>query len=255
MHKRLILTALLILSFLPDRGRAAILFQESFETDGLGDRYTVTGGFSDGSDDYFVRAGSGSDPAGLPAYTGMEGHFYWAAEDTETVDNPNLEKSWIDFTDLEIAPGSSLTFSLDVAAGSTTHFDEAEDYLKLLIRPAGGEFDPILAFENDGTANNSSFHPDTDLDGIGEGEQIELAFTTFESMPVAVLTPSFDLRIETWMTSGSEAVAFDNLTVATVPEPALTALLLTFGTIGSLFFRRLSDPGDEPGSPQEAEPK
>ena len=57
-----------------------VIHYESFETDGDGSRYTVTGGFTDEIGDYFIKT-NGIDvnkPSNLPSYTLSDGDFFFA---------------------------------------------------------------------------------------------------------------------------------------------------------------------------------
>ena len=81
---------------LESRRLLAVLFTESFETDGNGTRYNAPTVFHNDFDDYWTRvvAGAGTsstpqigieDPAGDDEnrYTGQDGSAFWAAEDVD----------------------------------------------------------------------------------------------------------------------------------------------------------------------------
>jgi hypothetical protein len=205
--------------------RASILLTEDFETDGMGIRYTATGAFSDGGADYFTRTDLDNAPSGMPAYTGFGGSWFWAAEDVDATENPT-GLAQLDFSSIDVSAASAIRISIDIGAGSISAFDSADDHVHVQYRIDGGEWATALAFENDGNTFNGALRHDADLDGIGEGRILGLELLGFSSPDVAVSGSLMDLRIDTLMTSGGEAVAFDTIQVVAVPEPAMTALLI-----------------------------
>jgi hypothetical protein len=216
---------------------ASILFTEGFETDGEGIRYTSTSSFSDGADDYFTRTDGTTEASGIPGYTGFGGSWFWAAEDVDSTDNPT-GLGVLDFTGIDVSAFEALTVSLDVGAGSNAIFDATDDFLMVQYRIDGGTWATALAFENDGQTFNSGLFHDIDLDGIGEGALVGLALETFTSAVLPAAGNLMDVRIDTVMNSGSEAVAFDNLQVTGVPEPATSALALALVTAVLLLFKQ-----------------
>jgi hypothetical protein len=216
---------------------ASILFTEGFETDGEGNRYTATSAFTDGADDYFTRTDGFSEASGIPAYTGFEGDWFWAAEDVDSSDNPT-GSGLLDFTGIDISAFEAVTLSLDVGAGSNAIFDNTEDFLLVQYRVDAGPWTTALAFENDGATFNTGLYQDTDFDGTGDGALIGLSLATFTSASLPAAGSLMDVRIDVLMNSGSEAVAFDNLQVTGVPEPATTALVLALATAALLLFKQ-----------------
>jgi hypothetical protein len=217
--------------------QAGILFTESFETDGEGTRYTSTSSFSDGADDYFTRTDGFSEASGIPNYTNFEGTAFWAAEDVDSNDNPTGQ-GLIDFTGIDISAFDAITISLDVGAGSNAIFDNTDDFLMVQYRVDSGTWTNALAFENDGATFNTGLYQDTDFDGIGEGTLIDLSLATFTSSTLPASGNLMDIRIDVLMTSGSEAVAFDNLQVTGVPEPATSALALALLVAVIMLFKQ-----------------
>lgn len=216
---------------------ASILFTETFETDGEGTRYTSTTSFSDDADDYFTRTDGFSEASGIPGYTDFGGSFFWAAEDVDSTDNPT-GLGLLDFTGIDVSAFAAVTLSLDVGAGSAAIFDQTDDFIKVQYRVDAGTWTTALAFENDGQTFNSGLYQDSDFDGIGEGTLIDLSLATFTSATLPATGNLLDIRIDTVMTSGSEAVAFDNLQVTGVPEPATSALGLALVAAAFLLFKQ-----------------
>lgn len=221
--------------------RAGLLLLEDFEAPGEGARYTSTTAFSDGADDYFTRTDGFSEASGIPAYSGFGGSYFWAAEDVDAPENPT-GLGLLEFAGLDISAISSFRISLDIGAGSATAFDSANDFVLVQYRVDAGLWETALAFQNNGQTFNGSLHQDADLDGIGEGTQLGLALQTFHSDLFAVTGALLDLRIDTFLTGGDEAVAFDNIQVSSpltaVPEPATTALFMAAASALALLLRK-----------------
>ena len=218
----------------------SILFLEDFETDGLGTRYTGTGVFNDGADDYFMRTDGVTEASGIPAFTNFGGSYFWAAEDVDSTDNPG-GICMLDFAGIDLASFGGIRISLDLGAGSGSAFDSVDDFLFLQFRVDAGPWQTALSFQNNGQVYNGPLLQDTDLDGIGDWGQATLALQTYNSPDLAVTGSILDLRIDTLMTSGYEEVAFDNLTVtglATIPEPSATALALAVSAMLALLGKR-----------------
>lgn len=219
------LSGMLIAGFaLSPAPRAAIIVSDSFETDGHGSRYTATGLFSDGEDDYFVRTDGATGPTGLPTYTNAHGDWFYAIEDSETTENTS-SVARLDFTDLSITGVTQLQFAIDLAAGSTSAFDANEDFFRLEFQVDAGSWQPAIAAFNDGTAKNTMLRIDTDFDGIGDGTTLSTTFQSISSAAIPVAGHSLNVRIDLWSVHGDEAIAFDNLRVTSIPEPRLFTLL------------------------------
>jgi hypothetical protein len=229
---------IVLLIALPLSVRGAVILQEDFETDGAGIRYTVTGGFSNGVDDYFTRVKLDNAPTALPAYAGFSGTWFWAAEDTDGPGNPDGASGSLLFSGVELLGNNSITFSLLVGAGSQSAYDRADDYLHVQYRFGADAWQTALAFENDGATYNSALRQDTNFDGTGDGPIVGLALQPFTSQPIAAAADSVDIRIVVLMNAGGETVAFDNLVVSAVPEPADFALLAGILCCAGLFLRR-----------------
>ena len=243
MKKRIHLNAFNIIPFilpllLAGPGlQAAILLFENFETDGLGTRYTGTGVFSDGIDDYFTRTDGFTEASGIPAFTGFGGTYFWAAEDTDASENAS-GVTLLDFSGLDLSTTPVFQISLDIGAGSNSAFDSVDDFLLVQYRFDAGPWQTALSFQNNGQTFNGPLLVDTDFDGIGDGTELGLAFQTITSSSISTTGTLMDLRIDTLMTSGSEAVAFDNIQVSSIPEPSVTALIAGMGGLLLMLARR-----------------
>jgi hypothetical protein len=208
---------------------AVVIFVEDFETAAADSSYSVTGAFSDGADDYFVHVGSATPPTGLPAYINPQGGRYWAVEDVDAPEN-TAGVAVIAFNEILIPQAVTVTFSLKAAAGSTTAFDSLDDFLMVEYRLNAGPWQAAVALQNDGSDFNSALSHDTDLDGIGDGRVIGLAFEEISSSPIALDAGRLEVRIDAYFNADTEAIAFDDFKITAIPEPAFIA-----GIIGSLF--------------------
>lgn len=217
--------------------KASILvYAESFESDGAGERYFLTGGFSDDASDYFVRT-DGSFPSGLPDYSNFEGSYFWAAEDTESSDNPNEDISSLEIPGIEVSEYPEIHISLLLGAGSQSAFDNADDYVSVQYRFDQGPWEEALHFKNDLGGSNRSLRQDTNLDGTGDGTVITSTLQDFTSNALATSGSQVDLKIETLLSAGDEAIAFDDVQVTAVPEPAYLGL---FMGLSAFIFRRIN---------------
>ncbi|MEX0320681.1 MAG: hypothetical protein AB3N63_00830 [Puniceicoccaceae bacterium] len=217
--------------------QASIIFTESFETDGIDSRYFATGNFSDGYDDYFMRTDGSAGASGIPDYTGITGSWFWAAEDIDASENVE-GVALLDFTSISLESVPAIQISIDIGAGTGSAFDSVDDFLLVQYRVDLGDWTTALAFQNNGQVYNGPLLQDSDFDGIGDINQLGLELQSISSAVLPVSGTFMDLRIDTVMTSGSEAIAFDNIQVMSVPEPNETALAFAIASILLLLARR-----------------
>ncbi len=188
----------------------ATIYTEDFEG-ALGVGYNASGVFSDGTSDYFTLIGNGANPVGLPAYTGASGTKYWAVEDNQNADNPNASGiSSVTLPNIPIAGAINLSLQGLFAATDFNRIDAA-DYIRIFAQIDGGGFVLVGALEGTG-GSNTTMAVDTDLDGTGDGTILGFNFQdiTF-NIPGGGTT--LDIRIDVFMTAGSEEAAFDNIRV------------------------------------------
>ncbi len=216
---------------------ASIIFTESFETDGLDIRYTATGNFTDGYDDYFIRTDGSTGANGIPDYTGISGSWFWAAEDIDASENLD-GVALLDFGGISLESVPAIQISLDIGAGTGSAFDSVDDFVLVQYRIDSGTWTTALAFQNNGQVYNGPLLQDTDFNGIGDTNQLGLELQSITSAVLPVAGAFMDLRIDTLMTSGSETVAFDNIQVMAVPEPNQTAMVFGLASVLLLLARR-----------------
>ena len=197
---------------------SAQLLTESFETDGLGTRYSASNVFNDGSNDHFNRT-DGSDIANVSgAYTGFDGTFFWATEDTDDNGGDGLDEKILSFDSIDVTGLSSVTFSGRFGAGSELplnagDYDDA-DFARIEASFDGGAFEPVLCFGSEvGTdAFNDPLGEDVNCDGDADGTQLGTAMQTFtRDIVVPAAATSLTLRVRVSFDSADEEFAFDRL--------------------------------------------
>lgn len=215
-----------------------MVWQEDFETDGDGTRYTSSSEFYDSAsdDDYFGRVFSdlsyydGSVDSGFDininagAYTGFSGQFYMAGEDLNdtggTVGTPDgIDYKDVTFTGININGGSNLQFRGLFARGDTggcgsSRYD-ITDFVELYYNVDGAGEVTAMRFSADlecsapGSQFNEPLHHDPDMDGDGgEGTMLSENMQEFTfNIPDG---STLDLRIRVRVDAGNEEFAFDN---------------------------------------------
>ena len=221
------------------------IFTEDFETNGNtvngGDgRYNSPNDFYDdaGDDDYWGRVNGTTQEYYLTdmssnliansvsAYTGYNGSFFYAAEDTDdiggTLGSPDgIDEKSVSFTGININGATSLCFSGLCARGETNSCGasryDSTDYIAVYYNvDSTGEqlgmlFSADLECDSPGNLTNEPLHFDSNLDGDGgEGPILTNTLTEFTfNIPTNGVT--LDIRIEVHMDAASEEIAFDYL--------------------------------------------
>jgi hypothetical protein len=171
-------------------------FTESFETDGRGTRYALTGRFTNGTA-LFDR--------GLPAATNLDGTFGVIAEDTQLDAAPVKAVDFILNTAGRV--GVTATVRLGTIGGSV--FDTG-DTIAIEASVNGGAYTTIAAFRST-TSLNGSLALDADNSGTGEGTPLGSALQDFTfNMPAA---NTLGLRIRCQTNSASERLVVDRVAV------------------------------------------
>ncbi|MBR9920670.1 MAG: T9SS type A sorting domain-containing protein [Bacteroidetes bacterium] len=227
-----------------------LILEESFETDGNGDRYNSSFEFFDGKDDYFGRIyspteeygaqgsgnlidviGNGSASTQNGDITGQNGDFYIGGEDQDDDGGDGIDEKDITF-ELDISNASGLTFKGLFAAGNinpcgSNNYDDS-DYLSVFYSIDGSPEVQALCFNADlecngsGDITNEPLHLDPDCNGDGgEGGMLTNEFSEFSfSIPDGNM---LTLRIESHMDAGNEEIAYDWVRVEaqTVTDPCM----------------------------------
>ena len=225
-----------------------VLWQESFETQGnMGARYTVSNEFNDSGNDHFQRT-DGSDIGNVTAaYSGHDGSFFFATEDTDdtgTNGGDGFDYKSIAFNQINATGWTDLTFFGMFAIGNTgeNDYDYADGVVVSYSTDGGSNYTQALKFRynnisdagfNDGFVLLQTINPSCLLQspngGFGiygsnvpcdaevlfpfsnMGGAISPAFTTFSfSIPNSA---TIDILIEVSLESGDEEFAFDNFRI------------------------------------------
>jgi hypothetical protein len=193
----------------------ALIFSESFETDGNGSRYvTSLAEFSDGEADFFTRT-DGSNIDASYIVTDVDGNFFFAAQDLDGEGPPSqrdLLVSGIDITGA-INLNFKALFAEDDASDSNEDWDDF-DFLIVEYQIDGGGFQSVFAIAeiDDGDSFNQEPGIDTDFDGVADGSAITSAFTEYGGA-IATTGSSLDLRFTFDLDAGDEDIAIDNIQI------------------------------------------
>ncbi|WP_431156778.1 T9SS type A sorting domain-containing protein [Winogradskyella poriferorum] len=218
------------------------VFQESFETDGNGSRYTTSQvEFSDGFGDFFGRTNlnaSAEDAADLIVGTfyslsGTDGDFCFAGMDIDAANAGGSGGGNVHsllFDDVNITGFSNLSLAILLAEDKDgTNFDWDDDslfYVEVSIDNSG-TFNKVLQVSTAdamGGSNVSQPMIDSDFDGNGDGPEITDTFTEYSA---AISSGSvIDIRL-VWenLVAGDEDISIDNLRIVDgfAASPNITA--------------------------------
>ncbi|MEM6574963.1 MAG: ExeM/NucH family extracellular endonuclease [Pseudomonadota bacterium] len=194
--------------------QAAIVSQESFETDGEGTRYTSSNTCNDGSADFFTRT-DGSNIGSFYQVSGPDGSFYWAAQDTNA-EAPCGQTENLTLNAVDVAGFTNLTVDVLIAEDQSSDGNEDwDDNSAFIVEYAydGATFTPGICFAGTGTFNTEPLL-DTDCDGTGDGAALTPTFQTFSASIPDDASDSLTVRLRTVnLDDGDEDVAFDNIII------------------------------------------
>ncbi|MEO0461525.1 MAG: Calx-beta domain-containing protein [Pseudomonadota bacterium] len=226
-----------------------VVLDEGFETDGSidtgeGVRYSFSSGQgNDGFFDFFTRT-DGSDIDASYQVSGQGGDFFFAAQDTDSVDGLSTDdEQSIFFTGIDITGLDNLLFSVDLAEDDSSDGNEdwdSTDFFQVFATIDGGT--PFQVFGVSGLipAGNQAPAVDTNFDGFGNGAEITPDFATFAAA-IKGTGSTLDLELRFHLDSGDEDLAIDNVRVtdgaASLPPPNFSISDGgTFETGGAAFF-------------------
>lgn len=200
------------------------VYQETFETDANGTNYnTSIDEFSDGSTDYFTRT-DGSDIAGSVQINGVEGSFFFGAQDIDG-EGATLPVT-LSTAQIDVSGFSNLDLAVLLAEDSDLpdlDWDD-DDYVHFTYTLDGGAPQDLLWVESTGSGFNNEAAIDTDFDGVGDGTVLTENLSEFTA-PIDVSGASnLEIQIEFQLDSGDEDIAIDNLRVVDgfTASPSLT---------------------------------
>ncbi|MCI4661751.1 MAG: hypothetical protein MRY63_08045 [Neomegalonema sp.] len=119
----------------------SVIFQESFETDGQGVRYTASAEFQTSGHDHFGRTDGSNIFNQLGLYGNVDGDYLWAGEDIRPTSSAGEAIQTIDFGTYDTLGLNELTFSGLFAVGNYQTGSAAwdrDDYMAVLYSLDGG---------------------------------------------------------------------------------------------------------------------
>jgi hypothetical protein len=203
---------------------AALIYNETFDTNGSGTRYTVTGGgIAPGNQDYWTRSSGTINPFG--AGSGFQGTNYFAGRDLdENIGGTNTIPRAVQTTSgsaVSIAGYTALTMSILLAANTNAWESNQADSIRLYMvnYSAGGALTLLDTFLPTGLV-------DTNLRSTVFGTSLGTTFTRYTyNLPITIGNIGF--RLEASSTGDLEFIGFDDIRIegTPVPEPSSGALV------------------------------
>ena len=176
--------------------------------------------FSNGSSSYFgfyysgpeagSQFGGGANPGGKPNYTGFTGGYLVGEDLDGTGNNAQYELTW---TGLNIAGLTNLRVGGDFAAGPDAgRGPENTNFIDMRVSINGGAFSTALSLRPDGSTYGA-FRVDTDLNGVGDGNNLTLAAQTLSSLLPGVTGTTMDLQLRMRTNWVGDEFGVDNIFV------------------------------------------
>jgi hypothetical protein len=155
--------------------------------------------------DYFTRTNDGTvNPISSSVYSGIDGDFFWAAEDIDGFpDNSSLLPRSLTLDPISIAGQSNLRFDgLFAGRNSSPRIDDTDAFF-VEYRIDGGTWIKGLQFSSSAAGSNNTIALDADMNGLGEGAVLTPAFTSF-GFDIAGTGNTLDVRVVVSVNSGNE---------------------------------------------------
>lgn len=235
MHKRLtevkkgIVALLALVSsavFWTPAQAAILIYEEDFNTDGLGSRYSAVGAGSAGN--AFWELGVGN----TTSLSGFEGANYWGGANLDVNfggTNQLPRTLTLPLDELDVSLYTNLTVTLLVAA-TTGEWESAQpDYLRIYAVDADSSDEELLeAFLPNGT--NASNLQATVQSSVVLGATFQEITLNIDSL---VDLNNLFLRFEGGSTSNREVMGFDHVRISgdLIPEPTSAAFLIGAGLL------------------------
>lgn len=194
----------IIIIFCVTNGTAQF-WQEDFETDGEGVRYSSTGAYFGNINNHFGRTDGNNITGGYSAYDGV---YFWATEDSDDPLGPDgfLADSLL-FEGIDISGYSWLLFRGLFGEGPGNNWD-SDDSLAIEYRIDGGVWELFMNFDTPAIGIDLGMFYDTNLDGLGDGDNLNASFDSFEK-DLFVSGNLMDIRVFFKTDIGGEEVAID----------------------------------------------
>src|SRR5699024_5531080 len=126
-------------------------YTESFETDGLGTRYSAYTYYTVGTCQMFQRATAASNTCFQTDPTGPQGSWYWEAEGTNDAANPTAPTATLTISPINISGYANLQATLGVAAPNAANRRyDPNDKLRVQYRIDNGTWTNLALFVGNG---------------------------------------------------------------------------------------------------------
>lgn len=205
---------------------AILIYQEDFNTDGLGSRYSAVGAGGSGSAFWELAVGNTS------SLTGFEGANYWGGSNLDVNfggTNQLPRTVTLPLDELDVSLYTNLTVTLLVAATTGEWESTQPDSLRIYAVDADSSDEELLeAFLPTGT--NASNLQATVQSSVTLGTVFQEITLSIDSL---VDLNNLFLRFEGSSTSNREVLGFDRVQISgdLIPEPTSAALLLGAGLL------------------------
>ena len=210
-------TALLVaLASLALSAEAHAVAIESFNVDGSGSTYLVSGGGGSGDDFWGLQSIGNSF-----GFSGQEGADFFGGRDLNSPFSGGVNPLTVEIPAsgaVPLAPGPQHQLQILLAANFGGMWDAGQDFLRIIAIDGDTSAETVLdAFLPNGAGNLES----TTFAGL-------ILDTTFQDVTydVPISIANLELRIEAWTTGDLEFLGFDSIRV--IPEPG-SGLLLGLG--------------------------
>lgn len=162
--------------------------------------------------DYWIRT-NGTTPVIYPnvAFSGMEGSYFFAAEDLDY--DGGITPHYVTCDAVSIAGYSNIQVKILVAGRGSGGGKEGEEFLKIQYQYDGGGFTTVSQF----LGNGNYYSLDADANGVVDGADINETMSEF-TFDLPSSGTSLQIRIYVYC-GGGEELAFDDIRVFGVETP------------------------------------
>lgn len=206
-----------------------LIWQDNFEdptatTIGGGTR-TPSSSFITNTNRYFSRVSAANIATSLP-YTGLEGTFFWGAEDADNGNTQSPRQS-VTWTGINITGRNSISFKGTFAIGTATVWDHGTstsitDHMIVEYRVNGGNWvEALRFFPNIANSASGALALETTGDSLGDGAALNSALTEY-AFNIPTKGTTLDLRFRVSVNALVEELAIDNFRLfETVAAPTV----------------------------------
>jgi len=249
-----------------------LIFQESFETDGNGTRYTLVGGHDDGDDNYVARRQAGD--LGIPTEQ-VDGEWVFGFRDIDFAEintriNGDLyeaegltrREARLKFEEIDISGMGNLRVAMSVA--NLGGGNESNDNLSIRARFDGGEWVEIGGFKSPRTNAPPVYYAGR-LDTIIHYTDPTTLSPTFAdwSWPITGHGSTMELQITVAGNAGNEDHHLDNIRLYGNPDLDFVTAAFSIrevtepesGEVGNMLTLTLDSPAPEGGVTLGLEPE